>query len=76
MATITPIEFGTLLVPTDFSVASEAALSQALNLGGGKKPVVILLHVIDSSLVHFAATHDFGSPEEVTQRTARKPSKT
>ena len=68
MATTNPIEFGTLLVPTDFSAASETALAQALSLNGGKKPVVILLHVIDPSLVNFAATHNFGSAAEVTQR--------
>jgi nucleotide-binding universal stress UspA family protein len=68
MATTNPIEFGTLLVPTDFSAASETALTQAFSLAGGKKPVVILLHVIDPSLVNFAATHNFGSAAEVTQQ--------
>jgi nucleotide-binding universal stress UspA family protein len=68
MATTNPIEFGTLLVPTDFSAASETALAQAVNLAGEKKPVVILLHVIDPSLVHFAAAHKFGSAAEVTER--------
>jgi nucleotide-binding universal stress UspA family protein len=68
MMTADPIQFGTLLVPTDFSSAAEMALAQAVALDGGSKPVVILLHVIDPSLVEFATQHEFGSSTEVMQR--------
>jgi nucleotide-binding universal stress UspA family protein len=68
MAANDPIEFGTLLVPTDFSAASEITLAQAVNLAPGKKPVIILLHVIDHSLVEFATKHWFGSAAEVVDR--------
>jgi len=59
-------EFNSLLVPIDFSSASEAILGRAMALASGEKPVLILLHVIDQSLVEFAASHGWGSAEEVT----------
>jgi glycine betaine transporter len=67
MATVSPIQLGTLLVPTDFSTASEAALAQAIHLAGAKKPVVILLHVIDPALATFATDHGFASESEVIE---------
>lgn len=60
-----PFEFNSLLVPTDFSQASEAAVERAMSLASGEKPVLILLHVIDPSLVEFAAGHGWGSADEV-----------
>ena len=49
--------FNTILVPVDFSVISKCAFQQAIELLSGDSPVIILLHVIDSSLVEFAANH-------------------
>lgn len=72
MTTTTTLEFSTLLVPTDFSAASEGALVRAVQLARGNKPVVILLHVIDPSLVDFACQHGFGSVLEVSERMRTK----
>jgi glycine betaine transporter len=62
------IQFDSLLVPVDFSPVCESAFGRALTLARGKNPVLILLHVIDPSLVEFAATHGWGSKEEVAQQ--------
>jgi nucleotide-binding universal stress UspA family protein len=68
MATTKIAEFGTLLVPTDFSAASEIVLEQAVNLARKGKPTIILLHVLDMSLVEFAVQHEFGSTTEIAHR--------
>lgn len=63
-----PIQFESLLVPVDFSPVSQAAFDRALALAGGDHPVLILLHVLDPSLVEFAAAHGWGSKDEITQK--------
>ena len=63
-----PLQFNSLLVPIDFSPASEAAFNQALALAGRDNPVVILLHVIDPTLVDFAGVHGWGAKDVVTQQ--------
>jgi nucleotide-binding universal stress UspA family protein len=65
------VEFNTLLVPVDFTEDSRAAFSQAAHLAAGDKPVVILLHVIDTSLLEFAEIHDL-SREDITQRMRQR----
>jgi nucleotide-binding universal stress UspA family protein len=45
----------TLLVPVDFSKAARRALDAAQKLAEGPDALVILLHVIDSSQLDFAA---------------------
>ncbi len=66
------LEFGTLLVPVDMSPTSEAAFRCALRLAAGESPVVIALHVIDESLIEFAAAHEFGTRDEVVQRVRQR----
>lgn len=68
----TPVEFNTLLVPVDFSPASEAAFEFALRLATGEGAVVILLHVIDPTLVEFAAAHEFASAETAIRKMRRR----
>ena len=65
---VNPVELNTLLVPIDFSPASLAAFEQAVALATGEKPVVILLHVLDHTLVEFAEAHAFCTREEATKR--------
>ncbi len=62
------VEFNTLLVPVDFSDNSQAAFTQAVGLVSGDNPVVILLHVIDSSLPEFVEKLGLGAREEIVQR--------
>jgi nucleotide-binding universal stress UspA family protein len=62
------VDFNTLLVPVDFSENSKVAFAQALGLVSGDNPVVILLHVIESSFPEFAEAHDLGSRDQVVQR--------
>jgi nucleotide-binding universal stress UspA family protein len=71
----TTLEFNTLLVPVDFSAASEWAVSCAYQLASGEQPVVIVLHVIDISLVQLAVKHGWGSQEEVTAQMRRHAEK-
>lgn len=59
--------FNTLLVPIDFSPPSLAAAEQAVSLAGGDEPMVILLHVIDVSLIEFAASHELGERASLAQ---------
>lgn len=63
-----PIELNTLLVPIDFSPASLAAFEKAVGLASGEKPVLILLHVLDHSLVDFAESHALCTREEAIKR--------
>jgi nucleotide-binding universal stress UspA family protein len=63
-----PIRFETLLVPVDFSPPSRAVFQQALGVISGKTPVVILLHVLDTSLAELAESHGLGSEEEVREK--------
>ena len=63
-----PLEFNTLLVPTDFSPASRTALERAISLASGDEPLVIVLHVIDVTLLDFAAAHDFATREVAAQQ--------
>jgi nucleotide-binding universal stress UspA family protein len=65
-------QFNTLLVPVDFSPASQAAFDRALRVASGDSAVVILLHVIDPSLAEFAAAHGFGSHEEIVERMRKR----
>lgn len=69
------VEFNTLLVPVDFSENSKIALIQAIGLVSGDNPVVILLHVIDSSLPEFAEAHELGTHEEISQRMRKRAEK-
>ena len=62
-----PLQFNSLLVPMDFSPASDTAFNQALALAGRDNPTLILLHVIDPTLVDFAEAHGWGSKEAVSQ---------
>jgi nucleotide-binding universal stress UspA family protein len=62
------IPLNSILVPLDFSPASLAAVEWALNLVAGTDPTVMLVHVIDSSLVHTMEEHGFGTREEVARR--------
>ena len=66
MAKNDTLEFNSLLVPVDFSPASEAAFCRAMSLASGENPNLILMHVIDPSLVNFAVEHGWGSMVEVT----------
>ncbi|MBC8351210.1 MAG: universal stress protein [Planctomycetes bacterium] len=65
---IKKVDFNTLLVPIDFSHNSKTAFAQAIGLVSGDSPVVILLHVIDSSLPEFAEAHDLGPHEQIVHR--------
>lgn len=62
------MEFNSLLVPLDLSPLSEKVVLKALQIASGEKPVLILLHVIDPSLVQFAAAHDFGFADDILLR--------
>lgn len=66
------LEFNSLLVPVDFSPASQAAFQNALRLASGEKPVLIVLHVIDPTLVDFAVDHGWGSRADVTGQMRRR----
>jgi nucleotide-binding universal stress UspA family protein len=61
-------EFNTLLVPTDFSAASKIAFQKAVSLASGDDPLVIILHVIDLSLVEFAAVNELAPRDTALQR--------
>ena len=61
----TQLNFSSLLVPVDFSPASSSAVDCATSLASGEQPVLILLHVIDASLVEFAASHGWGAAEGI-----------
>ncbi|NIL98421.1 MAG: universal stress protein [Planctomycetales bacterium] len=65
------MEFDTVLVPVDFSEASEQAYDRALELVTGSNPLVVLLHVLDPGLADFSQLHGFGSAEE-TMRIMRQ----
>lgn len=62
------IQFDSLLVPVDFSPASEAALAKALDLASSSESSVIVLHVLEPTLVDFAVEHGWGSHREVMER--------
>jgi len=58
-------EFNGLLVPVDFSAAARAAFDRALELASGEDAMIILLHVMDTSLIEFAAANQLAAREEV-----------
>lgn len=62
------VDFNTLLVPIDFSENARVAFSQAVALASGENPVVILLHVIDSTLLDFAESHELGARNDIAQQ--------
>ena len=62
---IKKVNFNTLLVPVDFSENSKVAFAQAIGLLAGENPLMILLHVIDSSLPDFAESHGLGKHKEI-----------
>jgi len=62
------MEFSNLLVPIDLSPISEQVFQQALAMVSGDDPAIILLHVIDPTLIQFAASHAFGSHDEILQK--------
>jgi nucleotide-binding universal stress UspA family protein len=63
----TEFEFNTLLVPTDFSPSAQMAFQRAVGMACGDDPLIILLHVIDRSLIDFAAQHEFATRELALQ---------
>lgn len=69
---MTRFEFNSLLVPIDFSAASRAAVDQATLLASGEGPVLILLHVVDTSMIDFAVAHGWGSREDVASEMRRR----
>jgi nucleotide-binding universal stress UspA family protein len=54
-------EFNGLLVPVDFSAAARAAFDHALELASGADAMIILLHVMDTSLIEFAAANQLAA---------------
>lgn len=60
--------FNSLLVPTDFSDASQEAFQWAMRCIDGSEAVVIVLHVLDQALIETIATHEFAERDEVAQR--------
>jgi nucleotide-binding universal stress UspA family protein len=60
--------FNSLLVPTDFSEASQDAFQWALNAVDGNDSVIIVLHVLDEALIEMVAAHEFGERDEVAKR--------
>ena len=69
---IAMIEFNSLLVPVDFSAASQRAVEQAVQLAADEQAVIFLLHVLDESLAEMADKHRFGSPAEVMDTMRRR----
>jgi nucleotide-binding universal stress UspA family protein len=67
-----PSPFNTLLVPTDFSAASLAAFNWSINCVDGDDPLVIVLHVLDSTIVDAITAHNFATHETVTQRLRKQ----
>ncbi len=59
------LDFDSLLVPVDFSPISASMMDQAVKLASGEEPLVILLHVLDTTLADFATAHGLGSREHV-----------
>jgi glycine betaine transporter len=57
-------EFNGLLVPVDFSSAARAAFDRALELASGEDAMVILLHVMDTSLIEFATVNQLAAARE------------
>lgn len=70
MSNATP--FNTLLVPTDFSEASEQAFTHALDIVQGEDSLVIVLHVIDQSIVDAIVQYEADSHEDVTLKLREK----
>ncbi len=66
------MEWSSILVPVDLSPISEELVRQAMALATGEQPVVILLHVIDTSLIEFATSHQFGARDEIVERMKRR----
>ena len=64
---MTSVEFNALLVPVDFSAASEAALHYALQLAG-PEATVIMQHVVDPSLVALVVEHEFATADDAERR--------
>jgi glycine betaine transporter len=67
-AMVDSIKFNSLLVPVDFSPASEAALMRALSLASSAESNVIVFHVLEPTLIEFAVDHGWGSHHEVTSQ--------
>ncbi len=53
----------TLLVPVDFSPASQAALDWAMQRVDGEDALVLVLHVIDSKVLDAIESHDLADRE-------------
>lgn len=67
--------FNTLLVPTDFSAASQCAFEWAIRAVDGDGSAVIVLHVLDQPLIDTIAENEFAPREDVVHRmreTARQ----
>lgn len=58
-------EFNALLVPVDFSAAARSAFTYAIELVSGNEPVVMILHVMDTSHIDFAVANELAAREEV-----------
>jgi len=65
---VTEYSFNSLLVPVDFSDASENAFLQSQRLVGGDEPSIIALHVIDAALVELMSANGLGDPDELISR--------
>ncbi|RMF43304.1 MAG: universal stress protein [Planctomycetota bacterium] len=53
----------TLLVPVDFSPASQAALEWAMQRVDGEDALILVLHVIDSKVLDAIESHDLADRE-------------
>ena len=60
--------FNSVLIPTDFSVASQLAFQWGLRSVDGEEPTIIALHVLDENIVQTVAEHEFATREEVVRR--------
>jgi len=58
-----PATLNTLLVPVDFSPASQAALEWAMQRVDGEDALILVLHVIDSKVLDAIESHDLADRE-------------
>ncbi|GIW97805.1 MAG: universal stress protein UspA [Pirellulaceae bacterium] len=57
----------TLLVPVDFSDASDKAFHWAMNSVDGEEPLIVILHVIDAKVLDAIETHELASREQAAK---------
>lgn len=56
-----------VLVPTDFSPASQDAFQWALSGVDGNDSVIIVLHVLDEAIIETIAVHEFAKRDEIAR---------